>query len=102
MSGPAYDSTHHLLLALAGHLDDDLLGWARELVAVGEEARAVALVTAEVVASRTALPEAARAALAAAGQVARVEIAAALPGCPTSRTSSSGSRRAGCRAAPCT
>ena len=47
---------HELLLALAGRLDDDLLAWARELVAVGEEGQAVELVTAALAAERVALP----------------------------------------------
>ena len=39
-SGPAVrPDAHELLLELAGRLDDDLLAWARELVAVGEEGR---------------------------------------------------------------
>ena len=47
---------HDLLLALAGRLDDDLLAWARELVAVGEEGQAVELVTAALAAERVMLP----------------------------------------------
>ncbi len=71
MDGPAYESTHQLLLGLAGHVDDDLLGWVRELVAVGEEARAISLVTAGVVAERIRLPGPVRAALVDAGRAAR-------------------------------
>lgn len=74
------EPTHDLLLALAGRVDDDMLSWARELVAVGEDARAVELVTASVIADRTPLPEPLRASLVAAGRAARIEIdAAALP-----------------------
>jgi hypothetical protein len=74
MDGPTYESTHQLLLGLAGHVDDDLLSWVRELVAVGEEARAVSLVTADVVAERIQLPAPVRAALIEAGRVARAGI----------------------------
>lgn len=70
----AYESTHHLLLAMAGRIDDDLLGWARELVSVGEEPRAISLLIAEITASHTALPVAVRAALVDAGQAVRVDI----------------------------
>ena len=52
-SDPVGDPTvHELLLALAGRLDDDLLAWARELVAVGEEGQAVELATAALAAER--------------------------------------------------
>jgi hypothetical protein len=74
MDGPTYESTHQLLLGLAGHVDDDLLSWVRELVAVGEEARAVSLVTADVVAERIQLPAPVRAALVEAGRTARAGI----------------------------
>ncbi|MGI5126403.1 hypothetical protein ACQEVB_06255 [Pseudonocardia sp. CA-107938] len=74
MEGPTYESTHQLLLGLAGHVDDDLLGWVRELAAVGEEARAVSLVTADVVAERIALPAPVRTALADAARAARAGI----------------------------
>jgi hypothetical protein len=74
VDGPTNETTHHLLLALAGRVDDDLLRWARELAAVGEEARAVSLLTAEIAASRTPLPSAAHASLVAAGQAVRVDI----------------------------
>ena len=47
---------HDLLLALAGRLDDDLLAWARELLAVGEEDQAVELATAALAAERVVLP----------------------------------------------
>jgi len=48
--------THSLLLSLAGQLDDELLGWCRELVAVGEGDYAIELVTAAVQADRVRLP----------------------------------------------
>lgn len=75
------DETHELLLALAGHVDDDLLAWARELVAVGEDTRAVELVTAGLCADRVALPPAVRAATVEAAKVARIDLDAdtALP-----------------------
>jgi hypothetical protein len=75
------ETTHELLLALAGRVDDDLLGRARELVAVGEDARAVELVTASLVASRAVLPERVRSALVAAARAARTDLdpGAALP-----------------------
>ncbi|GAA1251602.1 hypothetical protein GCM10009609_13690 [Pseudonocardia aurantiaca] len=75
------ETTHELLLALAGRVDDDLLGRARELVAVGEDARAVELVTASLVAGRAVLPERVRSALVAAARAARTDLdpGAALP-----------------------
>jgi hypothetical protein len=48
--------THSLLLSLAGLLDDELLGWCRELVAVGEGDYAVELVTSAVQADGVRLP----------------------------------------------
>ncbi len=74
-------STHDLLLAMAGQVDDDLLAWARELVAVGENTRAIALVTAGVTADRTALPAPLRAALVTAARSAHTDLDAdaALP-----------------------
>ncbi|TQM15925.1 hypothetical protein [Pseudonocardia kunmingensis] len=74
-------TTHDLLLALAGRVDDDLLTWARELVAVGEDARAVEMLTASLVAARAVLPAPLRAALVAAARVARTDLgpAEALP-----------------------
>src|SRR4051812_8041469 len=79
--GTSSGETHDLLLALAGRVDDDLLGRARELVAVGEDARAVELVTASLVAARALLPEPVRSALVAAARTARTGLApaAALP-----------------------
>ncbi len=47
---------HEVLLWLAGRVDDDLLGWARELIAVGEDDQAVELITATLIADRVALP----------------------------------------------
>lgn len=62
------ESPHELLLALAGRIDDDLLAWCRELVAVGEDGRALELITATLVADRTALPAPVRAAVVAAAR----------------------------------
>ncbi|GAA4537007.1 hypothetical protein [Pseudonocardia xishanensis] len=65
--------THHLLLSLAGRVDDDLLATARELVAVGEEPQALELLVATLIADRTTLPAEVRAQvveLAAARQIA--------------------------------
>lgn len=75
------ETTHDLLLSLAGRVDDDLLAWARELAAVGEDARAVELLTASLVAARTVLPDPVRAGLVAAARSARIDLdpAAALP-----------------------
>ena len=70
----AAPSVHDLLLALAGRLDDDLLAWARELLAVGEQDQAVELVTAALVAERVALPAPVRAGLAAAAQAAHTDL----------------------------
>ncbi|MCE3555592.1 hypothetical protein LWC33_29630 [Pseudonocardia sp. RS11V-5] len=56
MTAPPAPSTHHLLLALAGRVDDDLLATARELVAIGEEPQALEILVATLVADRTALP----------------------------------------------
>lgn len=71
---------YDLLLALAGRVDDDMLGWARELIAVGESPAAVELLTASLIADRTVLPEPVRAALVAAGRAARIDLDAdALP-----------------------
>ena len=65
---------YDLLLALAGRLDDDLLAWARELVAVGEEGQAVELVTAALAAERVMLPAAVRVAVVAAGRAAHTDL----------------------------
>jgi hypothetical protein len=65
---------YDLLLALAGRLDDDLLAWARELVAVGEEGQAVELVTAALAAERVMLPAAVRMAVVAAGRAAHTDL----------------------------
>jgi hypothetical protein len=48
--------THSLLLSLAGLVDDELLNWCRELVAVGEGDYALELMTAAVQADRVRLP----------------------------------------------
>jgi hypothetical protein len=74
-------TTHDLLLALAGRVDDDLLRWARELVALGEDARAVEMLTASLVAAKAVLPPLVRSALVAAAHTARTDLgpAAALP-----------------------
>lgn len=77
----APDATHQLLLALAGRVDDDLLAWARELVAVGEHAHAAELLTASLVTDRAVLPEPVRAGLADAARAAHtgLDAAATLP-----------------------
>jgi hypothetical protein len=64
-SGSVID-THGLLLSLAGLIDDELLGWSRELAAVGQSDYALELITATVVAEGLRLPEAVHAALRAA------------------------------------
>lgn len=75
------EATHDLLLALAGRVDDDLLAWARELVAVGERQHAVELLTATLAADRAALPQPVRAALVGLARSVRTEldVDAALP-----------------------
>ncbi|MDN5751494.1 MAG: hypothetical protein L0H64_23840, partial [Pseudonocardia sp.] len=70
------DSPHELLLALAGRIDDDLLAWCRELVAVGEDARALELLTATLIADRTPLPPEERAALVRSTRTARTDLGA--------------------------
>jgi hypothetical protein len=73
--GPAVrPDAHELLLGLAGWLDDDLLAWARELVAVGEEGQAVELVSAALAAERVALPPAVRTAVVAASRAAYTDL----------------------------
>lgn len=47
---------HEVLLWLAGRIDDDLLAWTRELIAVGEDDQAVELITATLIADRVSLP----------------------------------------------
>ncbi|QYN35617.1 hypothetical protein K1T35_46270 [Pseudonocardia sp. DSM 110487] len=81
MEDPTSGTTHDLLLALAGRVDDDLLRWARELVALGEDARAVEMLTASLVAARAVMPPQVRSALVAAARSARTDLgpAAALP-----------------------
>jgi hypothetical protein len=74
-------TTHDLLLALAGRVDDDLLRWARELVALGEDARAVEMLTASMVAARVVLPPQVHSALVAVAHSTRTDLgpAASLP-----------------------
>ena len=81
MEDPTSGTTHDLLLALAGRVDDDLLRWARELVALGEDARAVEMLTASLVAAKAVLPPHVRSALVTAAHTARTDLgpAAALP-----------------------
>src|SRR5213082_1134595 len=64
----ALADTHSLLLSLAGLIDDELLGWCRELAAVGESDYALELVTAAIAADRLRVPEAVHAALPQAGR----------------------------------
>ncbi|MBW0115637.1 hypothetical protein, partial [Pseudonocardia abyssalis] len=68
------DSPHEILLALAGRIDDDLLAWCRELVAVGEDGRALELIAGTLVADGTALPPGDRAAVVAAARAARTDL----------------------------
>jgi len=70
-------SVTELLLAVAGRVDDDLLAWARELITVGEDGRAIELVTATLVAEQVALPPEVRAAIVQASRAVRSEIDAA-------------------------
>ncbi len=74
MDGTSAETTHDLLLALAGWVDDDLLAWARELVAVDEARNAVELLTATLVADQVELPEETRAAVVAASRSTRTEL----------------------------
>src|ERR1700704_2579343 len=59
---------HSLLLSLAGLIDDELLGWCRELTAVGESDYALELVTAAIAADHLRVPEAVHSALLHAGK----------------------------------
>src|SRR5689334_9901743 len=68
------DTTHELLLRLAGRVDDDLLADARELVAVGEDGHALELLTAALAADGAALPPAVRAELVTAAATARIDL----------------------------
>jgi hypothetical protein len=68
------NTTHDLLLALAGRVDDDLLAWARELVAVGEDAHAVEMLTATLTADRVTLPHPVRSRLVEMARAARIEL----------------------------
>jgi hypothetical protein len=81
MSTDTAPPVHDLLLELAGRLDDDLLAWARELLAVGEGGQAVELATAALAAERVVLPPSLRAALVAAARDAHtdLDVDAALP-----------------------
>jgi hypothetical protein len=74
MSDVATPSVHDLLLALAGRLDDDLLAWARELVAVGEQEQAVELATAALAAERVVLPPPLRTTVVAAARAAHTDL----------------------------
>ncbi len=89
METTSQDTTHDLLLALAGRVDDDLLAWARELVAVGEDGHAVEMLTAGLTADRVALPAAVRARLVELARTARIELdadAELAPAGPAERT----------------
>ncbi|NMH93109.1 hypothetical protein HF519_16310, partial [Pseudonocardia bannensis] len=83
MTGPATPllTTHDLLLALAGRVDDDLLASSRELIAIGEDGQALELLTATLIADRAILPPHVREAVVAAGRNLRIELDAeqALP-----------------------
>jgi hypothetical protein len=74
MSAPPALTTHELLLALAGRVDDDLLGIGRELAAIGEDPQAVELLAAALVADRAVLPPWIRDAVVAAARSRHVEI----------------------------
>lgn len=79
------DTTHELLLRLAGRVDDDLLADAREFVAVGEDGQALELVTAALAADAAVLPPAVRAELVTAAATARIDLdadAALAPAAP--------------------
>jgi hypothetical protein len=74
MDSTSLETTHDLLLAMAGRVDDDLLAWTRELVAVGEDAHAVEMLTATLTADRVALPAAVRRQLVELAGAARIEL----------------------------
>src|SRR6185312_6828151 len=65
---------HELLLELTGRLDDDLLAWARELVAVGEEGQAVELAVAALVAEHVTLTPAVRTLVVTASHMAHTDL----------------------------
>ncbi|NMI00815.1 hypothetical protein [Pseudonocardia acidicola] len=65
-------TTHELLLALAGRVDDDLLATSRELAAIGEDGQALELLTATLIADRTPLPPEVRRAVVTAGRTLRI------------------------------
>ncbi|MGD9987664.1 hypothetical protein [Pseudonocardia sp.] len=67
-------TTHELLLALAGRVDDDLLATCRELVAVGEDAPAFELLTAALVAGAAQLSSQVRETLVAAAARVRIDL----------------------------
>src|SRR5690349_13242165 len=81
MTNDTAPPVHDLLLALAGRLDDDLVAWTRELLAVGEAGQAVELATAALAAERVVLPHPLRAALVDAARAARtdLDVESALP-----------------------
>ena len=74
MDEASAETIHDLLLDLAGRVDDDLLAWARELVAVGETQHAFEVIGATLVADRAELPPAARAALVEVARSVRTEL----------------------------
>ncbi|WP_106096923.1 hypothetical protein [Pseudonocardia dioxanivorans] len=67
-------TTHELLLALAGRVDDDLLAICRELIAVGDDAPAFELLTAALVAAHTQVPPRVRETLVAAAARLRIDL----------------------------
>jgi len=77
VDGTASSGAHDLLLAMAGRVDDDLLAWARELLAMDEDARAVELLTAGLLADRVILPHPVWTALVDVGRNARIDLDAA-------------------------
>lgn len=72
----ALADTHSLLLSLAGLIDDELLGWCRELTAVGESDYALELVTAEIAADQVRVPANVHAALLHTGRAQGLELPA--------------------------
>ena len=74
MDEASAETIHDLLLDLAGRVDDDLLAWARELVAVGETQHAFEVIGATLGADRAELPPAARAALVEVARSVRTEL----------------------------
>jgi hypothetical protein len=89
MDSTPQDTTHDLLLAVAGRIDDDLLAWTRELVAVGDDGHALEMLTASLVADRVALPSPVRRRLVQLAGAARIELdadAELAPANPDDRT----------------